>query len=62
MTNWPNTIPPDLARMLRHPLGMRSRPSPQDVWGAVQEWLRAHEVPVPETLPTEAARDHHQRG
>ncbi len=44
---WPKTVPDDLSRKLEAVLGYRNRPAPQDVWGAVLEWLEANEVEVP---------------
>lgn len=41
---WPKTVPDDLRRKLEAVLGYRNRPAPQDVWGAVLEWLEANGV------------------
>ena len=56
MASWPKTIPPDLRNRVEVVLGYRTRPTGQDVWGVVQEWLEAHKVEPPpdlaERLPT----------
>ena len=44
---WPKKVPDDLRRKLEAVLGYRNRPAPQDVWGAVLEWLETNEVEVP---------------
>lgn len=41
---WPKTVPDDLRRKLEAVLGYRNRPAPQDVWGAVLEWLESIDV------------------
>lgn len=41
---WSKTVPDDLRRKLEAVLGYRNRPEPQDVWGAVLEWLEAEGV------------------
>jgi hypothetical protein len=41
---WPKTVPDDLRRRLEAVLGYRNRPAPQDVWGAVVEWLESEKV------------------
>ena len=47
---WPKTVPDDLRRKLEPVLGYRNRPAPQDVWGAVLEWLEEERVNAPEGL------------
>lgn len=54
MTAWPKTTPPDLRRRVEEVLGYRTRPTGQDVWGAVQEWLEAHKVEPPTDLQDDA--------
>jgi hypothetical protein len=44
---WPKTVPDDLRRKLEAVLGYRNRPAPQDVWGAVLEWLEMNGVRPP---------------
>lgn len=44
---WPKTVPDDLRRKLEAVLGYRNRPAPQDVWGAVLEWLETNQVQSP---------------
>ena len=50
MTDWPNSIPPDLRRTLDEVLGQRGHGS-AEVWGTMREWLVKHEVEGPEGLP-----------
>ena len=47
LMSWPKTVPDDLRHKLEAVLGYRNRPAPQDVWGAVVEWLEAENVEVP---------------
>lgn len=47
---WPKTVPEDLRRKLEAVLGYRNRPMPQDLWGAVLEWLEAEGVTVPSDI------------
>lgn len=47
---WPKTVPDDLRRKLDAVLGYRIRPVPQDIWGAVLEWLEQNEVEPPDTV------------
>ena len=49
---WPKTVPDDLRRKLEAVLDYRNRPAPQDVWGAVLEWLEAEGI-----KPTEHTED-----
>jgi hypothetical protein len=44
---WPKTVPDDLRRKLEAVLGYRNRPEPQDVWGAVLEWLESKGIAMP---------------
>lgn len=44
---WPKTVPDDLRRRLDAVLGYRNRPAPQDVWGAVLEWLEGEGIEPP---------------
>lgn len=44
MSSWPKSIPPDLRKRVEQVLGYRTRPTRQDVWGAVHEWLEFHGV------------------
>lgn len=50
MASWPKTIPTDLRNRVEEVLGYRTRPSGQDVWAAVYEWLEAHGVEPPPHL------------
>jgi hypothetical protein len=44
---WPKTVPDDLRRRLEEVLGYRNRPAPQDVWGALLEWLEGEGIEPP---------------
>lgn len=48
--NWPQTIPPDLRRMLESVMSYRQFGA-QDLWGEIREWLVAYGVDAPEQLP-----------
>jgi len=50
MTDWPQTILPDLRRRLDSVMGYRSF-GPTDVWGEVRDWLVLHGVETPAILP-----------
>ncbi len=50
MTDWPQTIPPDLRRRLDGVMGFRSF-GPNDVWGELRDWLVLHGVEAPAKLP-----------
>ncbi|NOD62133.1 MULTISPECIES: hypothetical protein [unclassified Ruegeria] len=54
MKKWPHTIPHDLKCKLESLREYRSKPSLQDDWAAIFEWLNAHNVQPPDhALPTE---------
>ena len=53
---WPHETPEDLNRMLHEVMGFRSY-APVDIWAAVREWLEAHDVPAPDTLPERRAAE-----
>jgi hypothetical protein len=54
--HWPKSVPDDLRRKLEAVLGYRNRPAPQDVWGAMLEWLQEIGVEMPNA--TLACMDH----
>jgi hypothetical protein len=56
MTDWPQTIPPDLRRRLDGVMGFRSY-GPNDVWGEVRDWLVLHRVEAPAKLPEDKGSD-----
>lgn len=53
--SWPKTVPDDLRRKLEAVLGYRNRPAPQDIWGAVLEWLEATELESPSKMDASQA-------
>lgn len=52
---WPNDCPADFRKAVQAVLDTRSHGA-ADVWGAVKEWLEAHGVEAPETLPEDQKR------
>ena len=48
--DWPQTVPADLRPRLEEVLSYRSHGA-AEVWGAVREWLVAHEVDAPDLPP-----------
>lgn len=50
MTGWPKSIPSDLRNRIEEVMGFRTRPSGQDVWGAVHDWREANGVEPPPHL------------
>lgn len=48
---WPQRIPPDLAQRVGTVLGYVARPTEQDIWGEVRDWLVKHDVEPPADLP-----------
>ena len=53
MTDWPHTIPHDLAEALAELDRMRFHASDADRWGVIRDWLVKHGIEVPDhTLPT----------
>ena len=51
MPDWPQQIPPDLARALAELDLRRDPPSDQDRWGEIRDWLVKHGAEAPEGLP-----------
>lgn len=51
MATWPKSVPDNLRPGLDAVLGYRNRPTSQDVWGAVLEWLEAEGVQPPDEQP-----------
>lgn len=51
MNNWPQQIPPDLARALADLDLRRDPPGDQDRWGEIRDWLVKHGVEGPDGLP-----------
>lgn len=47
MASWPKTVPTDLRNRIEEVLLYRTRPTGQDVWGAVYEWLEGQGVEPP---------------
>lgn len=50
MKAWPNDLPPDLRKRLARALAMRSC-GPADIWGEIKEWLEAHQIERPDSVP-----------
>lgn len=54
MTQWPNTVPPDLRHRIASVLALRSV-GPAEVWSEVRDWLAEHAAVAPPDLPTDEA-------
>ncbi|WP_170794304.1 hypothetical protein [Ruegeria sp. HKCCD7221] len=59
MTEWPRTIPFDFKCKLEQLQEWRSKPSLQDEWTTIREWLTKHEVSAPDVLPRESELPNH---